>query len=564
MANSRRKSKKTIPAPVPEAERFLAGLTEKNAGEKIWDSVETQLYLDVQKTVRSFRLRVRINDRWTNYTLGRLGPLTIGAARSKAEKIRTAQNSFHSMEQLEKTLAGTENHTISGPSLLICFEAGANDREGIKGDSIKRYRFALLASGSDFYNLSISLIRSADLQVIAKTFRRKKSRSYFGNFLAALSIAYEYAIDNTRSTGVITNLAHELRGLDYDVNDPEPTRNYLQWHEIRAFWRWLSDPRCPLTRTQIRLYRSMLLVGERIDSLRKAEWSDIGDDGWWVIPPHKRKMALVKKSAAQPVYIRMTEVLSAVLGHPDGRSPYIFASESDPSKPYPHGSEPLWNLFRVRKAINAGVTVPPLGSKITLPAPLSGSLKKSTAKRERNILRRYHNFLLPEEIPQICHHEAGRHTLATLAQELEIPGLFVSLMLGHATDRSLPSTAVPCLGAFSTVGEQEPPPMPRAFLRQANALASAGKTAKMHYTHIKTALRGIEAAWIIWTEAFCKNVIGDVPQSITTALQDLLGPEDQILALLRARFRGNLEAALQHLEQGHDRPTLHIIQRRDP
>lgn len=564
MANSRRKSKKTIPAPVPEAERFLAGLTEKNAGEKIWDSVETQLYLDVQKTVRSFRLRVRINDRWTNYTLGRLGPLTIGAARSKAEKIRTAQNSFHSSEQLEKTLAGTESHTTSGPSLLECFEAGANNIQALKKASIDRYRFALHATGSDFYKLSIALISSADLQIVARTFRRTKSPTYFRNLLAALGIAYEHAIDNSKTTGVVCNLAGELKTLDYDVNEPESSRTYLQWHELRAFWQWLSDPRCPLTATQIRLYKAMLLVGERIDSLRNAEWSDIGDDGWWIIPPHKRKLALVKKSATQPVYIRMTEVLSAVLGQPDGRSPYIFASESNPSKPYPHGSEPLWNVFRVRRAIKDGVKVLPIGSRITLPAPLSGSRKKSTAKRERNILRRYHGFLLPDELPQICHHEAGRHTLATLARELQIPGLYISLMLGHATDKTLPVTEISLHGGLSYAADQVPPPMPRALIRQAKALASTGKTAKEHYTHIKNSLRGIEAAWIVWTEAFCKNVIGDVPQSIRTALENLLGPEDRVLAVLSKRFQGNLEAALQHLQHGHDRPTLHIVQRRDP
>jgi hypothetical protein len=299
----------------------------------------------------------------------------------------------------------------------------------------------------------------------------------------------------------------------------------------------------------------MLLVGERIDSLCHAEWADIGEDGWWIIPPCKRKMALVAKSKTPPLYIRMTEVLREIIGEPDGSSRYIFPSETDPERPYSRGSQLLWNLFRVRKAIKAGITMESLGSKVTVPAPLSGSMKRSTAKRERNMLRRFGKFLIPDEVPEICHHEAGRHTVATLAQEECIPGIYVSKILGHAGEKTIQETPILHHSAFSRLAQAPPPAMPRALLRQAAAFASTGKTAKEHYTHIRGMLRGIEAAWIFWTAAFAKKVIGEVPQSIADALDGLMGPDDKVLAALNARFSGDLNRALQHVKAGFYHPN---------
>jgi hypothetical protein len=561
-----KKGKNMLPRAPQKAEKFLARLWPDEVGQSLWDSAEPALQVVVGKRVAAWRVRIKVAGKWTPITLGQVGKMGIREARSLAQKVR-AQGAFESQEQLYELLGRTSSAAPLPDTLSVlgCFDAATAPPEDgskpivLKDKSINRYRAALRATGPEFYNLSISLPTAADLRAVVTAFRRekRKSKTYTRNLVAALSIAYEYAIDQHEQTGVEENLAKTLKNINFDVTDKPSKRTNLEWPELRALWGWLCDPRCPLTRTQIRLYKTMLLVGERMEALRTAEWDEIGDDGWWVIPPHKRKLPRGKAKAIPPVYIKITELLREILGQPDGSSRYIFPSESDPNEPYPHGSEPLWNLFRVRAAVRRGVTIESLGTKVTVPSPISSSMNKATAKRERNLIRRYAAFLVPDIVPGICHHEMGRHTIATLAQEECIPGTYVSDALGHANDKAIKKIPLLHHSAFAHLDRETPPEMPRALQRQAAALATTGRTAKEHYTHIKNRLRGIEATWIFWTAAFCREVIGETPPSIADARDQLLGPDDKLISLFMARFNGDLAAALQHVRAGHYKPTHH-------
>lgn len=550
-----------IPPNPKDAEEFLAGLTfEVHHRLNITDSVEPAVRVSVGKRGLSFRQRVLVAGKWTWFTFGRAGVISIQEVRLQAATIRDHGSRFNSRTDLLHLVSGKALQVSdSCPTVLEAFELVFEDRvrrRVVKSNSVKSYRSALKAAGAEFYDVTINLITTAQLKRVARKIGKGYSRQTFDHFKNACWWAWDYCEEHGIG-GIQDNLAGCLKGLKVDRNENAPTGRerpslVIEWEAISAMWAWLCDLRCPLTETQKRLYRCMYLLGERIEGLCLARWEDIGEDDWWVILPENRKTQLRYLSSSEPLFIKVTEVLRMAIGYPDGRSAFIFPSETDPSRPYPHGSLPIWNLFRARVAIKAGARhADHAGQPVKGKSVLTGSTSKSTIKRERNYLKHYEDFLIPDIVPAHSHHDA-RHSVATHAQEAGIPGFYVSKMLGHSSDKKLPGKPIVEHSSFQNLPVLTLNDMPRALRRKAEAATGTAKTTREFYTHIKD-LPGTEVAWYLWTKLFCENVLGYVPESIKAAVDSFKGSDDQILDILIERF-GSLDDALQHICSGSITP----------
>ncbi len=563
--------KRMIPASIRNAEKLIRGLGADNAGEQYWDSVEDKLFVDCRKRSLTYRIRVRINKQNNAFTVGRTQDIKLSEVRVAAGQIRDyidAGKKFKSQDEIKQLVypeATKEKKTVDAdaPTISEAFESRAEQllAQGVVGSSsIDRYRSALESSGIG--DLSLHLVDFNDLREIAVIFRSEKSASYYRNWRNAIELAWEWAArqDEFEALRIDPDVAVNLKGEKFDVEAAAPEdKTFLTFPQLAAFWNWLSDARCPFTQTQRRLYKIILLVGERIGALRESKWTDIGPDGWWVIMPNARKTQKKKEKKAKPLIIRVTEAHREIIGYDDGSSPYIFPAENDQNKPLPHGSEQIWNAFRVRAALQEGKICPPIGTKITLPSLMSNSMVRSTAKRERGVFRQFCDFPIPDLVPVVSHHEIGRHSVSTNAQMAGIPGELVSKMLGHASVESMNGrggehrpVVIADHPLFANLNPRAAD-LPRALVRAVEQQRGGCKTTLEHYTHLVEDIPSIEAAWFIWTELFCENVVKTTPASVTQFTAGLKGVEDRLLDHLKNAF-GGLPAAIEMLKNRQTKP----------
>lgn len=511
-----------IPKELPEAEALLSRL-EPYVGQKLRDETEPRLLLHVQASVASWRMIVTIGGKRLPRTFGRVGEITVAQARAAAQAAREHGAFTSQADYLLVTRRAIET-AVPCLSVEAAFDAaisGRLARRRITERTAAKYRDGLQAAGEEFCGRPLDAVTPILLRKAAKAVHERSGKERLGDFRRAMWWAFAHGIETGR---VVENLANDLKKLNTRDIETDTEREALTWEEVHALWQWLGDPRCPLAPVEIRLYRVMLIVGERIGSLRQARWEDIGEDGWWVIHPEKRKTKLTRVDKADPLFIYVTDVLREILGQPDGSSPWIFPAKRDPQRPA--ASLPLPALFRARDYV--WLQTPGMGDLV--PA-------EQAAVARRHVELRYTKFPIPDLVPRCCHHEAGRHTLSTLAQEEGIPGVMVSKMLGHADAKKLP-------GDPDLKRARSGVPIPRVMLRQAEAANCAASVTRRYYTHIEPSMPAIRAAWLAWTAAFCREAAGAVPVAIQAALDELRGPDDKILDMLTARF-GDLEKALQ-------------------
>lgn len=532
-----------IPGCPIEASRFFAKLPGKHAGKTLHDSSSPILRLLVGKTTATFFVRVKIADQTKPRKIGQFGDISIEQARAIASDLLQHRATFRSEEDFMFILRKSLNALAPLPTVRQAFEAVMAqriERKRIKAKTAKNNRSALLAAGEDFVNARLDAIDHQELRNAAKRVHQKSGRTTFNRFKIACYWTWQYAIDNGLP-GIDTNIAAEFKKFTITSEENDAcTRDSLTWGQVRSFWQWLSDPRCPLAPVEVRLYKTLLLTGERVDALCNAKWTDVGEDGWWIIPAENRKNRIRFLDRAEPLCIFVTEVLSTVLGEASGSSPYIFPSKRDPSKPYSTSGSPIWSLFRARDYIwmNTG--------KEHLVSP------ENARGAEKFLEKRYTHFPIPDDIPRCCHHEFGRHTLTTLAQEEGIPGFLVTKMLGHVDARNQPGDSG--ILANTPYVQKQIPMMPRAILRMASASQGLSRVTQRFYIHLITQLPTIKAGWIIWSEIFCRRVMGEVPEGLAKAAAQLRCTEDKILDLLIERF-GSVEAALKNLDLGNGKPN---------
>lgn len=538
-----------IPKNLQQAETFLADDLSQYAGRELRDEAEPALRLFVQSRVATFRIPVKIAGAWAPRKLGRLDEISIRQARVAAKAIREHGFDFARMEDFEHILRRALKDAQECPTVEEAATAalGARvDRGRIAASTVEGYMGALKSAGRiadamqeerrlngeaaltrPFLQTPLSEVDVATLRDITKAVR-KLSKDNATKMRLALYWAYEHALE-VLAPGVEYNLVPDAK-VRVRTIEKSPSRDSLEWAEVRLLWAWLADPRCPLTPDEIRFYRVLLLTGERVDSLCHAEWDDIGEDGWWVIRPEKRKtqVKLLNENKAQPLLIFVTPLLREVLGErPDGAR-WIFPAKSEPDLAMPTSSLPLFSLLRARDLawLNTGK------ARLVPPERVAAALKAE---------KRYAAFPLPDGFRRCCHHEM-RHTVATLAQEEGIPGAMLSKMLGHASERELEKEINKSRVDYSRV---RPVPIPRIMLRQAEAAQCAATVTRRYYTHLATDMPALRAAWMCWTGAFYREVLGGVPESFQKELDALRGPEDRIIDLLAARFGGDLDKALQ-------------------
>lgn len=532
-----------IPVCPNEASRFFAKLPGNHKGKTLRDSVSPILRLLVGKTTATFLVRVKIAGQTKSRKIGRLGDITLEQARASASNLLQHRAAFRSEEDFLFILRKAQNALKPLPTVRQAFEtAMANriDRNRIKPKTVRNKRSALLAAGKGLCEARLDSVDYEALRTAAKAVHAQYGAEKLNNFKSASFWAWQHAVDNGLP-GIDRNIAAELKHLKIRTEEKAAcTRSSLTWDQVKTLWHWLSDPRCPLAPVEIRLYKTILLTGERVDALCNAKWTDLGEDGWWIIPPQNRKTLARLLDRADPLCIFVTQVLSEVLGEPSSNSPYIFPAKRNLHKPYPTSSLPLWALFRARDYLwmHSG--------KENLVAP-------EHAEYARNYLeRRYTHFPLPDDLPRCCHHEMGRHTLATLAQEEGIPGFLVSKMLGHVDTRKQPGS--PDLTVNSTCQQRRTLTISRTLLRTASAAQGLSRVTQRYYIHTAAQLPFIQEAWIIWSEIFCRRVMGEVPEGLAKAAAQLRCTEEKILDLLIERF-GSVEAALKNLDLGNGKPN---------
>lgn len=532
--------KVTIPKDLQEAAEFLAELGPEHVGQRIPDSVSPRMWLQVQSTVAVFRIYATIDGKRAPRNLGRLGEITLTQARALAAAIAGQGFVFTSRADFAHIIKKVEATVAECPSVLQVFNAafaGRIERRRVKEKTVRNYRSALEKAGEKFYSSPLPSIGPILLRNTAKKVHAAAGADGFARFRIAMYWSYEYALANNLH-GIEHNLADDLKELRLREETPEVTRDSLTWEQLRVFWGWLCDPRCPLTEMEIKLYKTILLVGERVDSLCHAEWSEIGEDEWWVIRPEKRKCQVKLVDSTDELFIYVTEFLRDILGRPDGSSRYVFPAKSNPEKPCSADNLPLWAAFRARDFV---------WLENPERAHLVPAKRAETARKY--VEMRYTRFPLPDELPRFCHHEVGRHTLSTLTQEAGIPGAVLSKMLGHADERKLPGS--PDIKEARGKDVERPTAIPRVMLRRAEAEQCAASVTRSYYTHLAPKMPAIRAGWLAWTAEFCKHVIGEVPQSVAEALDEIRGDDDRLLDLLYKQF-GSWDAALEAITQHND------------
>lgn len=543
---------KTLPVTVGLAEEYIAGLPP--GSEAVDPTVANLRYVVSPTGVRAWKLRLRLDGKWMRKTLH--GVQGVEEARKAAEALLSQVRSEADFQRYFTHDPRAASRAEVSPSILQTFDLAAKvrlkEKEVVKEKTTKGYRAAILALGPDFHDRPLAAVTAGELDVFADDFRElNPSPSYYGNWRAAVSMAWEYAKKRCARTkgleypGVEVNLVLTLTGKKFDmVEPPQLQRDFLPWAMKRSFWSWLCDPRCPFTLTQRRLYQTFLFLGERVKALLLAKWADIDrETGWWVIQPKDRKTKATKIENTEPLYIYLSQTLLDILGEPmpildnDGNvigvSPWVFPSETDPMVSYAQGSLPIWNAFRARKLSGWAPTTP----------------------REVRYEKRYADFPIPDDVDPFNHYEAGRHSLSTHAQAAGIPGLYVSLMLGHAVDVRLPGAeeAKRFMEERGVKGLSRD--MSRALRQQALAASGTSKMTKKHYTHLDH-LPGLRIAWLMWAKEFCTQMGLPVPKSVLDALDEAKSPEDRVLDLVHAQFGGDMVLALKVLA---GQPALRII-----
>jgi integrase len=555
MAKKKKRSvaeKKILPVTAALAEKEIAALPP---GSVALDPTVANLRFVISPTgVRAWKLRMKLDGEWKRKTLH--GVQGVEEARKAAEallaQVRTDKEFGRYFTHDPRAASRQED----SPSILQTFDLAVKvrleEREVVKERTMRGYRAAILALGPEFYDRPLASVTAGELDVFADDFREKNpSPSYYGNWRAALTMTWEYAKKRCARTGgleyygVDVNLTLTLKGKQFDmVEPPQRERDFLSWETKRVFWRWLTDPRCPFTPTQKRIYKVFLFLGERPKALLLGKWADMSwETGWWIIHPQDRKTRATKVQNTAPLYIYLSQTLREILGEPtpifgaEGETPntypWVFPAEREPFEPYAQGSLPIWDAFRARE----------MGAR------------KNLTPREGRYQRRYAKFPIPDEIEPFNHYEAGRHSLSTNAQAAGIPGLYVSLMLGHTVDTDLPGAeeARRFMAERGVKGLSRD--MSRALKRQALAASGASKMTKKHYTHLDH-LPGLRIAWLLWAQEFCEQMGLPFPQKDRAALEEAKSPEDRILDLVHEQFGGDLHAALKVLSGA---PALRVV-----
>jgi len=428
------------------------------------------------------------------------------------------------------------------------------ERRSLSDDSYASYRAALRVPGPEFFEQRLSSITFQYLTTAcadAFFLQGEYSRMYWRKFWSALKICYDYAF-KMGMAGCENNLGTLLSRfpLDYQIKGVRESL-HLTWEQRRDFLMWVRNEKTPFKEIERRFLEFAALVGERPGTITKLRWDwvDFGTD-WLTIPAEERKTPRIDASRGVTLGIYLTEYHKALLSEPtvyrneageDVKSPWIFPNPTDPSQPIPYRLHFSINCaYKAREHVENGVPLSELRAEA-----------RKNGRRTNYEVRRFMTAYPPKTVPWVSPYEATRHTVATLAQGMGIPGIYVSMMLGHALSKEqcvTPADIATANSAFARLPSLASRPMPKHLTVRGAASRTTARTTRRHYTHLEDAhIEGLRIATCIWTEAHLRSLGLPAPQSIIDAVEGARGAEEKILDLLKSKY-GNLDCALQVLQ----------------
>jgi hypothetical protein len=314
---------------------------------------------------------------------------------------------------------------------------------------------------------------------------------------------------------------------------------------------WIRKEKTPFKEIERRFLEFAALVGERPGTIAKLRWDWLDSrTSWLTIPAEERKTPRIDASRGVSLGIYLTEHHQVLLGAPtvycnkageEVESPWIFPNPADPSQPIPYRLHFSINCaFKSREHVENGVPLSELRAE-----------PRKNGRRTNYEVRRFMSAFPPKSVPWVSPYEATRHTVATLAQGMGIPGIYVSMMLGHALSKEqcvTPADIATANSAFARLTALATRQMPKHLNSRGVASRTAARTTRRHYTHLEDAhIEGLRIATCIWTEAHLRSLGLEVPQSIIDAIEEARGTEERILDFLISEY-GDLDRALQVLQ----------------
>jgi hypothetical protein len=266
--------------------------------------------------VRSFVVRYRLpKQKQRDIAIGIYPEMTLAEARHRARHIVAAAKRGVDLIAEEKRAQATRRQeeatarTVKQLAAEYMAHAKAHQRRWQDVETrLKNHVLPVLG------DRPVKSIRRADIVELLDVMQAKGLRQQVNRVRSALSTMLDFAVEREY---VDTNpvIGTKRRKLETERN------RVLSDAELRAIWRALDkmpDPGRSFVKT-------LMLTGARRDEVRKLPWSEIGDNGIWVLPGARNKSA---RDFEIPLSTAMVELLAGLpkLGPQvfglDGRRPW--------------------------------------------------------------------------------------------------------------------------------------------------------------------------------------------------------------------------------------------------
>jgi integrase len=312
-----------------------AAVYEGNGGSRDvrWDDALSGFGLRVYPTGRkAFVLLYRVpgNPAQSLLSIGAYGALTVDegrkAARAELSKIETRQGDpleERRQQQAEAAATGDFGDLLDAYRATLSNPRTAADAK----QSLARNIPARLAKKP------AREVTSDELADVLKAVHDRGALAVERNLFRFLHAAFEFGLRNRDAIRRFRLTGNPARGIEKPAPGG-PGNRELTAEEIRDLWRGLdSAMMAPETATVIRL---LLLLGQRVDELLAARWSELDEErGVLDIPPERLKTG--RKTQRGHVVPLPPLALDLLRTLPE-RSLFLFPKRGDPESPMPFRS----------------------------------------------------------------------------------------------------------------------------------------------------------------------------------------------------------------------------------
>jgi integrase len=262
---------KTVPSLV---------LPKGRADEICWDADLEGFGLRLRRRtsgdlLRNWVAQYRAAGHTRRITIGSADNITPAQARDAARKLLARVELGHDpqAEKAAKRQQNTRTFRLAVDTYL------AAKKNKLRPES---YRVtALYLTGPYFrplHSMAINAITRADVAMRVRTIEHKHSEPTAAAARRALSAFFAWAI----ADGLLGNGANPVDG-SHRPDDPKPRERVLADAELISIWKSCRDDDFG------RIIRLLILLGSRRSEVGGLRWSELGDDGTWMLPAERSK-----------------------------------------------------------------------------------------------------------------------------------------------------------------------------------------------------------------------------------------------------------------------------------